>query len=138
MSARHLVAALVVLALPGCHRQAAAPPADPSLDALRAEGQAVGLTYAQGQGKHLFDHYCTTCHGDEGKGDGQNASNLNPQVPDLTASKSLADPAYVRRVIAEGSAAVGRSPLSPPWGRNLSPQEVEYLVLYCQRLAARK
>ncbi len=136
--ARHALAALVVLALAGCHRQAAAPPADVSLDALRAEDQAAGLTYAQGQGKHLFDQYCATCHGDEGKGDGQNASNLNPQVPDLTASKSMADPAYVRRVIAEGSAAVGRSPLSPPWGRNLSPLEVEYLVLYCQRLAAKK
>jgi mono/diheme cytochrome c family protein len=138
VTTRRLAAVLAVLALAGCHRQAATAPADPSLDALRAEDQAAGLTYAQGQGKHLFDQYCATCHGDEGKGDGQNASNLNPQVPDLTASKSVADPAYVRRVIAEGSAAVGRSPLSPPWGRNLSPQEVEYLVLYCQRLAAKK
>ncbi len=138
MTARPVAAVLVVLAATGCHRQAAAPPADLSLDALRAEDQAAGLNYAQGQGKHLFDHYCATCHGDEGKGDGQNASNLNPQVPDLTTSKSMADPAYVRRVVAEGSAAVGRSPLSPPWGRNLSPQEVEYLVLYCQRLAVRK
>ena len=138
MTARHVAAVLVVLAAAGCHRQAGAPPADPSLDALRAENQAAGLNYAQGQGKHLFDHYCVTCHGDEGKGDGQNASNLNPQVPDLTASKSMADPAYVRRVIAEGSAAVGRSPLSPPWGRNLSSQEVEYLVLYCEKLAAKK
>jgi mono/diheme cytochrome c family protein len=138
VTARHAVAATIALVLAGCHRQAAAPPADVSLDALRAEDQAAGLTYAQGQGKHLFDQYCATCHGDEGKGDGQNASNLNPQVPDITASKSMADPAYVRRVIAEGSAAVGRSPLSPPWGRSLSPQELEYLVLYCQRLAAKK
>ena len=120
------------------HRQASAPPTDPSLEALRAEDQAAGLTYAQGQGKHLFDHYCATCHGDGGKGDGQNASNLNPPVPDLTTSKSLADPAYVRRVIAEGSAAVGRSPLSPPWGRSLRPLEIDYLTLYCQRLASAK
>jgi mono/diheme cytochrome c family protein len=138
VTARRLAFALVVLGAAGCHRQAPAPPADPMLEALRAEDQAAGLTYAQGQGKHLFDHYCATCHGDEGKGDGQNASNLKPPVPDVTASKSLGDPAYVRRVIAEGSAAVGRSPLSPPWGRSLSPQEIEYLVLYCQRLAARK
>jgi mono/diheme cytochrome c family protein len=138
VSARRVAAALVVLGALGCHRQAAAPPADPMLEALRAEDQAAGLTYAQGQGKHLFDHYCATCHGAEGKGDGQNASNLQPPVPDLTASKSLGDPAYVRRVITEGSAAAGRSPLSPPWGRNLSSQEIDYLVLYCQHLAARK
>jgi mono/diheme cytochrome c family protein len=138
VTGRYALGALVALALAGCLRKAATPSADVSLDALRAEDRAAGLTYAQGQGKHLFDQYCATCHGDEGKGDGQNASNLNPQVPDLTASKSMGDPAYVRRVIAEGSAAVGRSPLSPPWGRNLSPQEVEYLVLYCERLAAKK
>jgi len=138
MNARRLSAALVVLAAAGCRRQALPPPVDPVLEALRADQQAAGLTYAQGQGKHLFDQYCATCHGDGGKGDGQNASNLNPPVPDLTTSKGLADAAYVRRVIAEGSAAVGRSPLSPPWGRNLSPQEIEYLTLYCRGLAARK
>jgi mono/diheme cytochrome c family protein len=137
MTSRHLVTALFLVTA-GCHRQAPAPPADATLEALRAEEQAAGLTYAEGQGKQLFDQYCATCHGDEGKGDGQNASNLNPPVPDLTTSKSVTDPAYVRRVIAEGSAAVGRSPLSPPWGRNLSPLEIDYLVLYCQRLAAKK
>ena len=138
MTTRPLAAALVVLAAAGCHRQAPAPPADPPLDALRAEERTAGLTYAERQGKQLFDRYCATCHGDGGKGDGQNASNLNPPVPDLTTSKNLADAAYVRRVIAEGSAAVGRSPLSPPWGRSLSPQEIEYVTLYCRALAAKK
>ncbi len=138
MTARPLALTVVILVAAGCHRRAAAPPADPVLAALRAEEQAAGLTYAQGQGQHLFGQYCATCHGDGGRGDGQNASNLNPPVPDLTASKNMADAAYVRRVIAEGSAAVGRSPLSPPWGRSLSAQEIEYLVLYCRSLAARK
>lgn len=137
MSARSLAAVLVVFAV-GCHRQAAAPPADAALEALRTEEQTAGLSYAEGQGKQLFVQYCATCHGDGGKGDGQNASNLNPTVPDLTTSKNLADATYVRRVIAEGSAAVGRSPLSPPWGRSLSPQQLEYLTQYCRRLAARK
>jgi hypothetical protein len=39
-----------------------------------------------------------------------------------------------RRVIAQGSAAAGRSPLSPPWGRSLSAQQIDYLVEYCQAL----
>jgi hypothetical protein len=38
----------------------------------------------------------------------------------------------------EGSAAVGRSPLSPPWGRTLSAQQIDYLTLYCQALARKK
>jgi mono/diheme cytochrome c family protein len=138
MIARRLIAALLTaVAVAGCHRQAA-PPADPMLDAIRAEEREVGLTYAEGQGKHLFDHYCATCHGDRGKGDGQNASNLSPPPPDLTTSKSIADAAYVRRVIAQGSAAAGRSPLSPPWGRTLSAQEIEYLTVYCRALARKK
>ena len=138
MTTRHLAGVLLVLALAGCRRQAPVPPADPALEALRAEEQTTGLAYAEGKGQHLFEHYCATCHGDSGKGDGQNASNLNPPAPDLTTSKNLADAAYVRRVIAEGSAAVGRSPLSPPWGRSLRPQEIEYLTLYCRALAKKR
>ena len=136
MTVWRIVAGLLALTTAaGCRRPDTAQPADPMLEAIRAEERAAGLTYVEGQGKHLFDHYCATCHGDGGKGDGQNASNLDPAPPDLTTSKNLADAAQVRRVIAEGSAAVGRSPLSPPWGRTLSAQEIEYLTLYCRALA---
>lgn len=135
---RPLAGLLALTTAAGCGRRASVPPADPMLEAIRAEDQAAGLSYAEGQGKHLFDHYCATCHGDGGKGDGQNASNLDPAPPDLTTSKRLADTAHFRRVIAEGSAAIGRSPLSPPWGRTLSAQEIEYLTLYCRGLATRK
>jgi mono/diheme cytochrome c family protein len=107
-------------------------PGDPMLDAIRAEARAGSLTYAESQGKRLFVHYCATCHGDEARGDGQNASNLRPPPPDMTASKTTRDAILLRKVIAEGSAAVGRSPLSPPWGRTLSRQEIDYLVGYCQ------
>jgi hypothetical protein len=112
-----------------------APPPDALLDAIRADERVGGLSYGEGQGKHLFAQYCATCHGDEGKGDGQNASNLTPAPPDLTASKNARDATYVRRVIAQGSAGVGRSALSPPYGRNLTAQQIDYLVAYCRALA---
>lgn len=131
---RWRAAALVALAV-GCGR-ARPQPSDPMLEAIRAEERTGNLTYVESQGKRLFAHYCSTCHGDEGRGDGQNASNLNPAPPDLTAAKK--DPVLIRRVIAEGSAAVGRSPLSPPWGRSLSRQEIDYLVAYCQAIEAKK
>jgi mono/diheme cytochrome c family protein len=134
------LAPLTVLVLLGaCARTPPPRPGDPLLDAIRAEERGAGnLTYAESQGKALFAHYCATCHGDEGRGDGQNASNLTPPPPDLTAPSHGSDPALVRKVIAEGSAAVGRSALSPPWGRNLSRQEIDYLVAYCQTLARKK
>jgi mono/diheme cytochrome c family protein len=139
MSARRVFLALLIgLSTMGCRPASSAPPAEPMLEAIRAEEKTAGLSYSEGQGKQVFARYCATCHGDEGKGDGQNASNLNPSPPDLTTSPNLTDAAYVRRVIAEGSAAAGRSPLSPPWGRTLSDQQIEYVALYCRSLAARK
>jgi mono/diheme cytochrome c family protein len=133
--------ALVVIAaalLNGCRGASAPPPADALLDAIRADERVGNLSYSEGQGKNLFARYCGTCHGDEGRGDGQNASNLNPAPPDMTISKNARDAAYLRRVITQGSAALGRSPLSPPWGRSLSAQQIDYLVAYCQSLSRPK
>ena len=129
---------LIAAALAGCRGAAPSPPADPLTDAIRAEEREAGFTYAEGQGRQLFRQYCATCHGDDAKGDGQNASMLNPAPADFTGLQRLQDPVYIRRVIAAGSAAVGRSPLSPPWGRSLRPQEVEYLVAYCHAVASKK
>ena len=129
-----LAAAVLTLSV-ACRRTATpARPGDPLLDAIRAEEREGKLSYVESQGRHLFLHYCATCHGDEGRGDGQNASNLNPPPPDLTASGHSRDAVLLRKVIAEGSAAAGRSPLSPPWGRSLRQQEIDYLVAYCQSL----
>ena len=133
-----LAVLLLAASLAGCHRRAAAPAGEPMLAALEADERAAGLTYAEAQGHVLFRQYCATCHGDGGKGDGQNASTLNPVPPDLTALKPPPDEAFLRRVITLGSAAVGRSPLSPPYGRSLRAQEIDDLVLYCQALARTK
>jgi mono/diheme cytochrome c family protein len=133
-----LAALLVAAGVTGCHRQAAAPAGEPMLAALQADERAAGLTYAEAQGQVLFRQYCATCHGRDGKGDGQNASTLNPVPPDLTAAKPPLDEAFVRRVIVQGSASVGRSPLSPPYGRSLRPQEIDDLVLYCRAIGRPK
>jgi mono/diheme cytochrome c family protein len=130
--------ALALTASVSCRRGPRPQPGDPMLDAIRAEERQGDLSYIESQGKHLFLHYCATCHGDDARGDGQNASNLNPPPSDISASKTTRDATLLRKVITEGSAAVGRSPLSPPWGRRLSRQEIDYLVAYCQSLNRNK
>ena len=130
--------ALALAVLAGCKTGTESAPGDPMLDAIRAEERAGDLSYTESQGKLLFVHYCATCHGEEGKGDGQNASNLNPPPPDMSVSKNTRDPALLRKVIAEGSAAIGRSPQSPPWGRSLSRRQIDYLVAYCQSMGRQK
>ena len=132
------IMALVVTTSVACRTGPRSEPGDPMLDAIRAEERQSDLSYVESQGKYLFLHYCATCHGDEARGDGQNASNLNPPPPDMTTSKNTRDIALLRKVITEGSAAVGRSSLSPPWGRSLSRQQIEYLVAYCQSLSGKK
>ena len=121
-----------------CRKSPSPQPSDPMLDAIRAEEREGNLTYAESQGRRLFVHYCATCHGDAGRGDGQNASNLNPPPPDMADQKRPRDAALTRRVISEGSASAGRSPLSPPWGRTLSLQQIDYLVTYCESLNRKK
>ena len=100
------VTVLVLMTSAACRSGPRSQPADPMLDAIRAEEREGKLTYVESQGKRIFVHYCATCHGDDARGDGQNASNLSPAPPDMTTSKTSQDPALIRRVIAEGSAAV--------------------------------
>ncbi|KEO54432.1 c-type cytochrome [Thioclava pacifica] len=45
-------------------------------------------------GKRLFDQYCSSCHGLEGKGDGAMAEFLNIKPSDLTALSAANDGEY--------------------------------------------
>ena len=36
------------------------------------------------EGQKLYSKYCSECHGDTGKGDGEMAGDLTPRPPDLT------------------------------------------------------
>ncbi len=120
------VAAVLLLAAAGCSRRPPAPvnpsaPPEPSYD-LRL-------------GKQVFTHYCQTCHGETGAGDGFNAFNLDPKPRDLSdpvfQKKSGAD---LADAIRRGGTGVGLSPLMPPWGRTLTAQQVEQVVLYVRSL----
>ena len=103
---------------------------DPPVDAVQQGFRDGELTARESHGKRVFIQRCATCHGPEGRGDGQNAYNLQPPPPDF--QESLADlPAEHRQaVIKGGTEALGRSPLCPPWGRTLGEDEVGALLAY--------
>jgi mono/diheme cytochrome c family protein len=89
-------------------------------------------------GKVTFTHYCQTCHGESGAGDGFNAFNLDPHPRDLSDSefqKKKSD-AELADAIQRGGAGVGLSALMPPWGHTLSPRQIDELVLYLRTLPA--
>ncbi len=97
------------------------------------------MSYELRLGRATFQHYCQTCHGETGAGDGFNAFNLDPHPRDLS------DPAFQKKktdadltdAIQRGGAGVGLSSMMPPWGRTLSKEQVEQVVLYVRSLAKR-
>ena len=87
-------------------------------------------------GRLTFQHYCQTCHGESGAGDGFNAFNLDPRPRDLSEPKfqTKKSDADLVEAIRRGGAGVGLTALMPPWGRTLSPREIEQVVRYVRSL----
>lgn len=83
-------------------------------------------------GQTKFQTLCVTCHGATGKGDGPAAAGLNPKPKNLSATKRT--DVELKKIIKEGGAANGMSPLMPPWGHSLSPQDIDNLVTYIRSL----
>jgi mono/diheme cytochrome c family protein len=90
------------------------------------------LSAREARGHRVFLQRCATCHGPQGRGDGQNAYHLDPPPPDFQESLAKLPVADRRKVIEGGTAALGRSPLCPPWGRSLGPEDVDALLAWLE------
>lgn len=74
------------------------------------------LSSAMTKAKNIFQIRCVTCHGQTGKGDGPAGRALKPRprsFGDPTWQKEVSD-AHIEKIIEQGGAAVGMSPLMPP------------------------
>jgi mono/diheme cytochrome c family protein len=132
VSARTVLAVVVAVALgAGCRRGAEPPPRDAAQEAFR-DGE---LTPLESRGKRVFVQRCATCHGPTGRGDGQNAFNLQPPPPDFQESLPQLSVDDRRAVIVGGTAALDRSALCPPWGENLPEDHVAALLVYLEAMA---
>lgn len=78
------------------------------------------------RGKIAFSHYCILCHGINGQGDGRAAKLHNPRPANLT--KSVYPPEYLSMMIRKGGEAMGRSPAMPPWGEQLTDEQIRDVV----------
>jgi mono/diheme cytochrome c family protein len=98
------------------------------------------LALAQGspaKGKDLFAKHCAGCHGPTGKGDGPAAAALTPKPKDLTDKAYAAGlkDQYLFDLIQKGGAAVGKSPLIPPFGSKLKDGEIRDVIAFVRSLA---
>jgi mono/diheme cytochrome c family protein len=121
---------LVVVTVTGCR----AAPA-PGKDAVQEAFKDDALSARAARGHRVFLQRCATCHGPQGRGDGQNAYNLQPPPPDFQESLAKLSVGDRRKVIEGGTAALGRSPLCPAWGRSLAPEDVDAVMAWLEAAA---
>lgn len=88
-------------------------------------------------GKAKYDLLCATCHGAAGKGDGAAAAalNLKPRNFQDAAYMGKKSNADLSKIIKQGGAASGMSPVMPPWGSSLSDPDVANVIAYIRSLA---
>lgn len=101
-------------------------------------GAAVSSAETKGdaaKGKVSFENTCVACHGPQGKGDGVAAAALNPKPKDLSDAKLLSTQTddFIHKVISEGGASVGLSPMMAAWGGVLSDQDIWNVVAYIRQ-----
>ena len=85
------------------------------------------------RGAQLFGRHCEQCHGPLAEGNGPLAARYDPRPSNLRASTRSDD--YKLQIISLGGAAMGRSPVMPEWGLELTGQEILALVEYLRSIA---
>lgn len=84
-------------------------------------------------GRALFVQRCATCHAEKADGQSKLAQLLNPKPANLLVSQL--DSAARNRIVRDGGAAVGRSPVMPNWGVELTEAELRDVIAYVASIA---
>lgn len=84
------------------------------------------------RGGIVFRTYCVLCHGSNGHGDGRASKMYTPRPANLTASPF--NDKYKEMIIRGGGVSVGRSPYMPPWGEELTEEQIHDLVAFLREL----
>lgn len=88
------------------------------------------------KGKEVFTIYCTSCHGNEGRGDGPAASGLNPKPAnfhDSNRAAKMTEKAQVN-IVTNGGPVEGLSPMMPGFGETISAEDIQNVVAYIRSL----
>ncbi|MCG2592680.1 cytochrome c [Ramlibacter sp. XY19] len=87
------------------------------------------------RGSLVFFNYCVTCHGPNADGNGRAARLYDPRPANLRASDKNA--AYMRLMVRLGGKGMGRSEFMPPWGEELTDEQIGDVVSYLQSINVR-
>jgi len=74
------------------------------------------------RGAEIYEAQCTTCHGDEGMGDGPGAAGLDPAPAPLSQTGRMLADAYLFWRISEGGAMAPFNSAMPTWKASLDEE----------------
>ncbi len=99
--------------------------------------RATAWPQDQAEGRKLYASYCSTCHGEKGRGDGMAAKSLPAKPADHTngAVMNQLNDKFLVEVIAKGGGAVGKSSFMPAWSGALNEKQIRDLVAFIRSLA---
>jgi mono/diheme cytochrome c family protein len=80
------------------------------------------------RGNIVFMHYCQLCHGPQADGSGRAAKIYSPKPANLVMSDK--NDAYWGMIIRRGGEALARSKFMPPWGEELTDEQIRDVVAY--------
>ena len=123
---------LIALLVAGCGGSEAPKTEAPAPEAPKLEAPAAPAAPVAFDAKATFGTVCGTCHGLEGKGDGVAAAGLNPKPaafgdPEFWKTR---DEAHIKKVIKEGGASVGKSPMMAPFGAQFNDEQIAALAAH--------
>lgn len=80
------------------------------------------------RGSIVFPNYCVTCHGVNADGKGRAAKLHSPRPANLRISPYTDD--YKELIIRGGGKRVARSEFMPPWGEELTDEQIADVIAY--------
>jgi cytochrome c6 len=105
---------------------------------LSLAGSGWSQAQSTAEGQKLYATYCSSCHGDKGRGDGAAGKALPVKPADHTDGKLMSSfsDEFLQNIIAKGGAAVGKSAFMPAWGGVLKENQLQDLVIYLRSIAS--
>ena len=142
----YLLLFFIAFLLIACETNKENIPTDFAADSGKSENEAVLkevkdiwslYNYDKREGKRIFEHYCSVCHGAGGEGDGFNSYNLNPKSHSFADSSYMSElsDSYLKQVISFGGQSMNKSVLMPAYGNTLSEVETDRVISFIRTLA---
>jgi len=107
-------------------------------DAARSDGALLprdSRDAAVFRGGLVYANYCVTCHGVNADGNGRAARLHNPRPANLRVSDK--NDTYIRLIVSRGGEAIGRSPGMPPWGEELTDEQINDVTAFVRSVNLR-